>query len=123
MISREWAEQLTKSLPRRAEYWPGDVIERASGDQYEVVDIAYAPKSDTFLYQIESQPEDYYNCEWIVGTELSAQIISETDRPEPLSVDTSFDPEEIDDIDKQLQVFEDAQKRAAEKNTTNTKDE
>jgi hypothetical protein len=120
MISLDWAEQLTKALPRRAEYWPGDVIERASTDRYEVVDIAYSPQSDTFLYEIESLPEDSYRHEWIVDDDLVADIVEKADRPEPLSVDTPFDPENIDEIDKKLRAFERAQQRAAEENNSDS---
>jgi len=114
MISLEWAEQLTKALPRRAEYWPGDVIERPSEDLYEVIDIAYAPQSGTFLYEIEALPDDYYKCEWIEESDLAARIVEEADRPEPLSVDTPFDPDDVDDVEEKLRAIERAQQRRAE---------
>jgi hypothetical protein len=122
MISQEWAEQLTKALPRRAEYWPDDVIERASTDRYEVVDIAYAPMSETFLYEIKPLSEDDYKREWVVGDNLAARIVEEADRPEPLAVDTPFDPENIDEIDEKLAAFERAQQQRAEEELRSDED-
>lgn len=118
MISLDWAEELTKALPRRAEYWPGDVIERVTGNHYEVVDIAYGPMSGTFLYEIEAVSDDTYNREWVTGDDLSAQIVEEADRPEPLAVDRPFDPEDIDEVDEKLRAIERAQQQAAEESTT-----
>lgn len=122
MISLDWAEQLTKALPRRAEYWPGDVIERASTDRYEVVDIAYAPMTGTFLYEIESLPEDHYKREWIVGDNLAARIVEEADRPEPLTVDAPFDPENTDEIDERLEAFQRAHQQRAEEELRSDED-
>lgn len=117
MISREWAEELTKALPRRAEFWPDDVIERTTGDRYEVVDIAYAPMTGTFLYKIELIDDDH-DSDWVTEHNLSARIVEEADRPEPLAVDQSFDSEVVDDVEKKLQAFERAQQRAAEEMST-----
>jgi hypothetical protein len=118
MISREWAEELTKALPRRAEYWPDDVIERNTGGCYEVIDIAYAPMTGTFLYKIEPVDANRSRSEWVTSNELTGRIVEKTDRPEPLAVDRSYDPEEIDDIEKKLQSFKKAQQRAAEESST-----
>jgi hypothetical protein len=46
-------EQLTKTLPQKAEYWEGDVLEDGPGNRWKVVDFAYSPLSGEFVYKIE----------------------------------------------------------------------
>ena len=115
MIPDKWTEELVRGLPRKADYWIGDVVQDGPGNQWEIVDLAYSPSTDTFLYKVDRKDEPDYAEQggWKTESEVPAvKTVEEADRPEPLAYEFEVDNPDPSEIDKRLDALEAAKRQS-----------